>query len=392
MRWIARLLGGMIAFILVGWTIHFVFFIPGRIADFNPVEPHAPYEFRPEIAELHQSLFIGDWHADPTLWARDLSKRYDYGHVDIPRLLEGNFGLQTFTIVSQTPAGLNYDGNSSDAFDNMVPLSILQGWPPNTWFSQYQRTKYQMAKLRRYERRSKGAMRIIKGKSDFEALLDAQSNGEDVVGALIGIEGGHAFEGDLDKFQKLIDRGLLLIGLQHAFDNRLGGSLHGIEQGGLTEFGAEVIGMAKENGLIIDLAHSSHAVVKDVLRDHADAGPFVVSHTGIYSHCAINRNLPDDLMRAIAAQGGLVGIGFWEDVTCDASPKGVALAIRAAVNVLGEDHVSLGSDWDGTVPVSMDPSEIAALTQAMVDIGLSERVIRKVMGENMKALLLQKLK
>ena len=111
--------------------------------------------------------------------------------------------------------------------------------------------------------------------------------------------------------------------------------------------------------------------------------PLVVSHTGIWSQCQTVRNFPDDLMRAIAERGGLIGIGFWKEVTCDDTPAGVAASIAAAVALLGEDRVALGSDFDGAVRTSFDASELAALTQALMDRGLSEAVIAKVMGGNM---------
>ncbi|XZQ28728.1 membrane dipeptidase [Rhodobacter capsulatus] len=88
-------------------------------------------------------------------------------------------------------------------------------------------------------------------------------------------------------------------------------------------------------------------------------------------------------MREIAAKGGLIGIGAWAEVTCDATPAGVARSIVAAVRLVGEDHVALGSDFDGAVETEFDSSELAALTQALLDAGLSESVIAKVMGGNM---------
>ena len=144
-----------------------------------------------------------------------------------------------------------------------------------------------------------------------------------------------------------------------------------------------------ERGLILDVAHSSRQVVRDVLA-MTDI-PVVLSHTGLHSHCGVKRNLPDDLMREIAATGGVIGIGYWADVTCDDSPAGVAGAIRAAIAAVGEDHVSLGSDFDGSVPTAFDASELAALTQALLDQGVSAAQIRKVMGENMIRVLRARL-
>ncbi|NBC88904.1 MAG: amidohydrolase family protein, partial [Alphaproteobacteria bacterium] len=82
---------------------------------------------------------------------------------------------------------------------------------------------------------------------------------------------------------------------------------------------------------------------------------------------------------------------FWADVTCDASPDGVAAAIEAAVELLGADHVSLGSDYDGSVTVGFDTADLAMLTHALRARGLTEEEIRKVAGENMLRVLRARL-
>ena len=97
-------------------------------------------------------------------------------------------------------------------------------------------------------------------------------------------------------------------------------------------------------------------------------------------------------MRDIVATGGVIGIGYWANVICDGSPDGVAAAIKAAIAAVGEDHVSLGSDFDGSVPTGFDTSELAALTHALLAEGVSEAEIRKMMGENMLRVLRARLK
>ncbi len=97
-------------------------------------------------------------------------------------------------------------------------------------------------------------------------------------------------------------------------------------------------------------------------------------------------------MRQIAATGGVIGMGYWADVVCDTpTPANVARMIVAAIETVGEDHVSLGSDYDGSVETAFDTSELAALTQALMDAGLTEAQIRKVMGENMIRVLRERL-
>ena len=384
-KWLGRLLI-LLAIPVAGFFIYAPEYVEKKR---NVVSEHAPYPISPEAAALHKDLVIGDWHADTLLWNRDLNERGTRGQVDIPRLIEGNVALQMFTAVTKTPAGMNYDHNSADARDNITLLAIGQLWPPRTWGSLYQRALYQSERLHAAQANSNRHLRIIRTEADLDALMALKLAGEPVVGGLLGIEGAHPLEGDINNLQGLQDAGYRMIALQHFFDNELGGSLHGDANNGLTDFGREVVQAVVERGLILDVSHSSQKVVRDVL-EMTDI-PLVVSHTGIHKNCEVKRNIPDALMQKIAATGGVIGIGYWADATCDDSPAGVAKAIKVAIEVVGEDAVSLGSDFDGSVTTSFDTSELAALTQAMIDIGLSETQIRKVAGENMLRVLRARL-
>jgi microsomal dipeptidase-like Zn-dependent dipeptidase len=86
-----------------------------------------------------------------------------------------------------------------------------------------------------------------------------------------------------------------------------------------------------------------------------------------------------------------VGVGFWKGAVCDASPVGVVRSILHATRTLGEAHVALGSDYDGSTTVSFDASELAVLTQELLRAGASEEEIRAVMGANLLAFLARHL-
>ncbi|WP_331251780.1 dipeptidase [Ruegeria lacuscaerulensis] len=233
-------------------------------------------------------------------------------------------------------------------------------------------------------------MKVVKSRSDLEDVLAARASGQAVVGGILGIEGAHALEGDLTNLDTLFDAGHRVFGLQHFFDNELGASLHGKANTGLTEFGRDVVAQLAEMPVVIDLAHSSPLVARDVIA-MTDV-PLIVSHGGLHGFCAVKRNFPDDLMQEIAATGGVIGMGYWADVTCgEITPAGVAKMIKAAVDTVGEDHVSLGSDYDGSVETAFDTSELAALTSGLLSEGLTEAQIRKVMGENMVRVFRQQL-
>lgn len=380
-----------IALLLIGGAGFFLI-VPGHVErGQNTVIPHDPWPVSPAARAMHARLTIGDWHADPLLWDRDLTRRSTRGHSDLPRLIEGNVALQVFTTVTKSPSGLNYDHNSADARDDITLLSFAQLRPLKSWFNLTERALAQAAALARAEARAPDMLKIIRTKADLEALLAARAEGGQLVGGILGAEGGHALSGGIANLDRLHDAGFRLMGLTHFFDNELGASLHGEAgaQNGLTDFGRAVVSKMVEKKMIIDLAHASPAMAREVLA-MVDV-PVVVSHTGIHSVCPSVRNFPDDLMQAIAAEGGLIAIGYWQEVTCDPTPAGIARTIAAAIRLVGEDHVALGSDFDGAVETRFDASELAALTQALIDAGLNEATIAKVMGDNMVAFLKEAL-
>ncbi len=354
----------------------------------NLVASHAPYKISPAALELHQDLFVADLHTDSLLWKRDLLQRSDVGHVDLPRLQSGNVALQVFSAVTKSPSGLNNVENTADS-DDITLLAIVQLWPPATWSSIYERARYQLEKLKDFSEASNGALRLILSKSDLRSLINARANGENTVGALYLIEGAHPLEGKIENLDRLFEQGLRLVAFTHFFDNELGGSLHGVSKGGLTDFGRQVVRRADELKLIIDIAHSSPKSVREILA--LTDRPVILSHGGVKGTCDTPRNLDDELMRAVAARGGLLGIGYWASAICDVSPTGIVHAIRYAIDLVGVDHVALGSDFDGTVTTPFDTSELAILTQTMLNQQFTEEEIRKVMGANAQRFFLESL-
>ncbi|MEM9623356.1 MAG: dipeptidase [Pseudomonadota bacterium] len=334
---------------------------------------------------LHNNLRVADLHADTMLWNRDFLTRGSIGHVDLPRLQQGNVVLQVMSVVTKSPSGQNYERNSSDAADTITTLTVVQLWPMRTWSSLLERARYQAQRLHRFAERSPD-LRVITSAAELKGFLSGYQSGQ--VATLLATEGAHPLEGDLGNLRVLFDDGYRMLGLQHFFDNEIGGSLHGESNEGLTEFGRQVVKAAVAMGYIIDVAHSSPATVDDVLALIDD--PVVVSHTGLQGACDSPRNLTDQQMQKIAAAGGLIGVGFW-DAVCNITPQGVAQSIKYAVDLLGVDHVALGSDYDGSTTVTFDAGDLAVLTQALLDVGLSEADIRQVMGENQLAFLARHL-
>ena len=347
----------------------------------NVVVEHQAYEISDQAQQLHSSLLIGDWHADSLLWMRNLSEQYNYGHLDFPRMQQGNMALQMFTTVTKSPSGQNYERNSSDASDNITLLAMAQRWPTATWTSLAERALFQADKLYKLAARDPDNLMLIRSRIELAEFLERRQSNPTLIGGLLGTEGSHALDGDLDNIQRLFNSGFRMMSLQHFFDNKLGGSLHGTSGEGLTQFGRDAVNKMLALGIMLDVSHSSEQVVVDTLA--ISNKPLIVSHTGFQGHCPSPRNISDKLMEQIAAAGGLIAVGFWDGAICGNSPATVAAAIVYGIGLVGEDHISLGSDFDGTVTTSFDGSEMAVITQALLEANLSEQQIRKVMGENM---------
>lgn len=355
----------------------------------NKVEPEEQLTVSDGTRLVHNALLIGDWHADSTLWARDLGELESYGHVDIPRLQKGNVALQMFTTVTKSPDGLNYEENKADAPDNITKAAIVQGWPLSTLSSLKARALFQAQKLHRLAESHPDDFMLVDSQAALETLLQKRQTNPRFVGGLIGTEGSHALDGDLNNIQVLFDNGFRMMSLQHFFDNKLGGSLHGTSNAGLTEFGKQAVQIMQQMDIIVDVSHSSHQTVKDVLA--ISQAPLVVSHTGLNGHCNTKRNIDDELMVDIAKGGGLIAIGYWDEAVCGKHPNDIADAIIYGIGLLGEDHLSLGSDYDGGVPVGFDTSDLALITQALIEKGVEQTAIAKVMGGNMLRFLQQEL-
>lgn len=137
--------------------------------------------------------------------------------------------------------------------------------------------------------------------------------------------------------------------------------------------------------MLIDLAHASPATLRDVTA--IATRPAVVSHTGVKGTCNNNRNLSDDELRAVAHTGGLIGIGYWETAVCGHDAPSVARAIRYASNIVGVEHVCLGSDFDGGTTMPFDATGLVLITEALKHEAFSDREIRLIMGENVVRLL-----
>ena len=210
-----------------------------------------------------------------------------------------------------------------------------------------------------------------------------------MIGGLLAMEGLHPIENDPDGLQELFDAGFRMMALTHMFDNSLAGAAHGEAQMGLLPSGRKLVGEMERRGIVVDLAHASPATIDDVLA--IATRPVVVSHTGLQGTCAGSRNLSDEHAQAIAAAGGVIGVGFWSGAVCEASVAAIADAIDYGVALVGVKHIGLGSDFDGTVETPVDASGIGLITHELLLRGYSDAEIAMIMGGNVRRVLLQVL-
>jgi microsomal dipeptidase-like Zn-dependent dipeptidase len=350
----------------------------------NPVADPGPYLVPPAAADLHERLTVVDLHGDTLLLGRDLLARGTRGHVDLPRLVEGNVAIQVFGVATKVPRHLNIERND-DRTDDITLVALGLGWPRATWRSRLARAEHLATRLAAFAAASSGQLTVVRSAADLATFLDRRVTEPGIVAGLLAIEGAHALDGDLANVERLDAAGYRMVGLTHFFDHGFAGSAHGVAKGGLTAAGRDLVAELERRRMIVDVAHASSATIDDVLG--VATRPVVASHTGVRAVADNARNLTDDQLRGIAATGGLVGIGVWPTASGGEDAASIARSIAHAVAVVGADHVGLGSDFDGAVPVPFDASGMAVLTAALLAQGLDEATTAAVMGGSADRLL-----
>ncbi len=365
-------------FVIIILCLSFIFLPPFIEQKLNTVCIEPPYEVGDSAAQLHKRLFVMDLHADSLLFNRNLLESGRRGHVDIPRMIQGNVALQTFSVVTQVP--FSYDVNGDARGDLVTWLGFFQLWPMDALFGKKARALYQARKLHGFVSDSKGRMALITSSDDLRDYMVRRADNPDITACLLSLEGGHALEkglSDLDEFYKI---GFRMISLTHFTDNELGGSSRSTKNTGLTDLGRQVVRRMNDLHMVIDLAHASPRTFDDVLT--VTTRPVVVSHCGIRGICENSRYLTDDQILRVAENGGLIGIAVWDQSLGGSEPGFMAKAIRYVVRIAGMDHVALGSDFDGNINALVDAGGWAAVTGALMDEGFTDDDISKIMGGN----------
>lgn len=332
--------------------------------------------------------FIADLHCDELLWNRNLLKEHNYGHVDLPRMLKANMAMQVFTIVSKTPRNMNIEHNDGST-DNITLLSFAQLRPINSWFNLTNRALAQCKDLRDAAADSKGQLRLITSKETLQQFIADRKTNPHIMSAMLGVEGAHCLDNDIGNLEKLYNAGVRYIGLAHFFDNEWAGSAHGINKGGLTAKGKELVKKMDSLHITIDLAHASPKTIDDVLA--FTSSPVIVSHTGVQGVCNNTRNLSDKHLMEIGKHNGLVGIGLWETAVCGTDAAATAKSIRYVADKIGVDKVALGSDFDGAIQTHFDVTGLPLIVNALLKEGFTRSEIEMIMGGNIRDFFLRNL-
>ncbi len=188
--------------------------------------------------------------------------------------------------------------------------------------------------------------------------------------AVLSLEGGEALEGELSALEIYHRLGVRAITLTWNHRNALAdGAAENVTGGGLTRFGRDVLREMEQLNMLVDVSHLSDAGFWDVER--LAQKPFIASHSNARAVCPHARNLTDDMLRALAAKGGVAGLNFYPVFLQENGEAGIDDIIRHAshmLDIMGENHIGLGSDWDGigTTPVDLQHTgELAALFTRM---------------------------
>jgi membrane dipeptidase len=315
-------------------------------------------------AKLHHRSLVVDLHADTPMW---MTLGYDVGarheppfprnawgfHVDLPRAREGGLDAQFFGLVSPPWRVLR-------------PAAVI-GW--------------QLAALERAERRYPDRLRLATTAAEVRR---ARAAGK--LAGLRGIEGAHALEGDLSKAAHFARRGVVYVGLLHFDRNEAGCPAHGRgedDSQGLTRHGKELVDELNRLRVMVDLTHINRRGFLEAAR--RSRAPVIVSHTTIHGAHRHWRGIDDEQIRAVADTGGCIGVMFASEYLGEGDIDAVCRHVQHLLNVGGEDVPALGSDFDGmiTPPNELpDVTGLPALTDALLQRGLTESQVEKLLGEN----------
>lgn len=326
-----------------------------------------------EAVEVYLGCEAIDLHVDSFIWTRnigyDLRKRHGGGitgarflsMVDFPRVREARMAGAIWVITTNPLRGPESRANAF--VENVRRLQgIFESVPDD--------------------------FQVVRNVREYKAAVASGKHA-----AFLGIQGGNALDCDLDALDRIPDDLIVRVTIVHLSSSRIGvtsSPAAGARRGeGLSPFGKDFVRRLDEKRILVDLAHINREGFFDAIAAHDRSLPLIVTHTGVTGVTPHWRNLDDEQLRAIADSGGTIGVmyqsSFLGDPYWGGRSESVFRHVEHIVNTVGEDHASLGSDWDGAICPPRDlksPLDLPRLVEHMLRKRWSPERIQKILATN----------
>ena len=240
---------------------------------------------------------------------------------------------------------------------------------------------YAMDALGFFHQEVKVHLEVIQIARCADDIVDAKDAGR--LAAILAIENSEGIDRSLNTLHSLYEVGVRSIGITHNLNTWAStGNAEEHRNAGLTNFGTDLVKEMNEIGIIVDVSHISERGFYDVL-DTATR-PIIASHSNCRALWDHPRNLRDEQIKAIAQNGGVIGVTFVRDFVDDHEPTFEKLIhhIDHIIQLAGPDHAGIGSDFDGGGDLICDATHLPSITEALQERGHSDEIIKKVLGEN----------
>jgi len=321
-----------------------------------------------DYQSIHKEAIVVDTHCDTlkclfqeftkprdSMWdlREGMGERSGLGHLDVPRMMDGGISCQVFAVSSER--------------------SRTPAYPLRTAMMMIERFYWECEAIPRLE-----------PVTSYEEIVDARKRGN--VSGMLSIEGADVIEGRIEMLGVFHRLGVRMVGLVHSLRNQLAdGVTDRRTGGGLSELGVQAVEELDRLGMIIDVSHLNDDGFRDVLE--LTGNPVIASHSNSRAVCGHPRNMTDEMIQALAGNGGVMGMNFAPSFVhpVEATLGGVVDHIDHIVNLVGPDHVGLGSDFDGipNTPKGLeDASRMPDITRELVKRGYGKEDIVKILGGN----------
>ncbi|MFP3951333.1 MAG: dipeptidase [Candidatus Bathyarchaeia archaeon] len=312
---------------------------------------------------IHEEALVVDTHCDTLMKLtpqrrgrappRRLGERSEEGHIDLPRMIEGGVDCQTFAIY--TGRRVNQPGAL------LTALRMVDAFNRET-------------------QENEGLVKV----ESYDEIIAADSNGKKA--ALLSIEGAEPLEGDLGVLRIMYQLGVRMLSFTWNWRTPFADGLAASRaESKLTDLGVQAIDEMNRLGMVLDVSHISDTCFWDV--HEVMDGPFIASHSNSRAVCDHQRNLTDDMIVALADHDGVMGMNFAPSFVDKEDPSVETLVdhIDHIVELVGPEHVGLGSDFDGigSTPRGLeDVSKMPNITRELVKRDYGEEDITKILGGN----------